>query len=342
MDMLLKGKRALVTGSTSGIGAQCARVLAGEGVSIVINGRNADRAAAVSEEIRKVGGEAKFVLGDVTTEDGSNALLLRGLYRLSTASISSVNNVGNPTRESHDSWFDAPFQEWIDDYHQNTIAAVRLIHAFTPAMKERGWGRLIQVSSRNAISPSTRIYRPTEAAKAALQQRDHSACPRSLLELASTSNGVMPGLSLHTATEQAGSSRPRKGKEATTLKFGKRYALKDIIRQTVSRLGQPMDIAAAGLLPGQPANRLHDRHDVPYRWRLDTHRVEHWTANRCSSRRPSRQLDGVGPFQSDERRAQLRVGCAQPPRRAILCWRDIPKAALNNRLKWAESLRPHL
>jgi aryl-alcohol dehydrogenase-like predicted oxidoreductase len=39
----------------------------------------------------------------------------------------------------------APFQEWIDDYHQNTIAAVRLLHAFTPAMKERGWGRLIQV-----------------------------------------------------------------------------------------------------------------------------------------------------------------------------------------------------
>jgi NAD(P)-dependent dehydrogenase (short-subunit alcohol dehydrogenase family) len=69
MDMLLKGKRALITGSTSGIGAQCARVLAGEGVSVVINGRSADRAAAVTEEIRKVGGEAKFVLGDVTTED---------------------------------------------------------------------------------------------------------------------------------------------------------------------------------------------------------------------------------------------------------------------------------
>jgi NAD(P)-dependent dehydrogenase (short-subunit alcohol dehydrogenase family) len=75
MDMLLKGKRALITGSTSGIGAQCARVLAGEGVSVVINGRSADRAAAVTDEIRKVGGEAKFVLGDLTTEDGSNAVV---------------------------------------------------------------------------------------------------------------------------------------------------------------------------------------------------------------------------------------------------------------------------
>jgi 3-oxoacyl-[acyl-carrier protein] reductase len=75
MDILLKGKRALITGSTSGIGAQCARVLAGEGVRVVINGRNADRAAAVTDEIQKVAGEAKFVLGDVTTEDGSNAVI---------------------------------------------------------------------------------------------------------------------------------------------------------------------------------------------------------------------------------------------------------------------------
>src|SRR6202453_5330712 len=166
MDMVLKGKRALITGSTSGIGAQCARVLAGECVSVVINGRNAYRAAAVTEEMRKVGGEAKFVIGDVTTEDGSNAVIDGAKSAFEGIDI-LVNNVGNPTKESHSSWFDAPFQEWIDDYHQNTIAAVRLIHAFTPAMKARRWGRLIQVSSRNAISPHAHL--PTYgAAKAAL------------------------------------------------------------------------------------------------------------------------------------------------------------------------------
>ena len=56
MEMLLKGKRALVTGSTSGIGAECARVLAGEGVSVVINGRNRGPAEAVAGEIRAAGG----------------------------------------------------------------------------------------------------------------------------------------------------------------------------------------------------------------------------------------------------------------------------------------------
>src|ERR1700692_2277047 len=155
MNMLLKGKRALITGSTSGIGAQCARVLAGEGVSVVINGRNADRATAVTEEIRKVGGEAKIVLGDVTTEDGSNAVIEGAKSAFDGIDI-LVNTVGNPPKQPHDSCFDAPFQEWSDDYHQNTIAAVRLVHAFAPAMKERGWGRLIQVSYRNLTSPPSR------------------------------------------------------------------------------------------------------------------------------------------------------------------------------------------
>ena len=99
-------------------------------------------------------------------EDGSSAVIEGAKSAFDGIDI-LVNNVGNPTRESHDSWFDAPFQEWIDDYHQNTIAAVRLVQAFTPEMKERGWGRLIQVSSRNAISPHAHL--PTYgAAKAAL------------------------------------------------------------------------------------------------------------------------------------------------------------------------------
>jgi NAD(P)-dependent dehydrogenase (short-subunit alcohol dehydrogenase family) len=103
------------------------------------------------------------------TEDGSNAVIEGAKSAFDGIDI-LVNNVGNPTQESHGSWFDAPFQEWIDDYHQNTIAAVRLVHAFTPAMKERGWGRLIQVSSRNAISPHAHL--PTYGAEGRAQQRD--------------------------------------------------------------------------------------------------------------------------------------------------------------------------
>src|SRR5258705_11298875 len=103
MDMLLKGNRALITGSSSGIGAQCARVLAGEGVSVVINGRNADRAAAVTEEIRRVGGEAKFVLGDVTTGGGSNGVI-EGAKSAFDGSDILVSNLGKSTQQAHGSW----------------------------------------------------------------------------------------------------------------------------------------------------------------------------------------------------------------------------------------------
>ncbi len=139
MDMLLRGKRALITGSTSGIGAQCARVLAGEGVGVVISGRNRERAEAVADEIRAAGGDAAIVLGDVTTEQGAGSVIESALAAFGGIDI-LVNNVGNPTQEAHASWFDASLDEWIADYHQNTLAAVRLIHAFVPAMKERRWG----------------------------------------------------------------------------------------------------------------------------------------------------------------------------------------------------------
>ena len=242
MDMQLQGKRALVTGSTSGIGAQCARVLAGEGVSVVVNGRNPERAEAVVEEIRAAGGQAEVALGDVTTEGGANAVINGAMAAFDGIDI-LVNNVGNPTQESHPSWFDAPLEEWLADYHQNTLAAVRLIHAFTPAMKERGWGRIIQVSSRNAISPHA-LFPTYGAAKAALNNLTLSLS-KELAGTGVTSNGIMPGLIytpqldswfLETARRHAGTDDPEAGKQ---------YVLKNIIHQTVNRLGQPMDIAAA-------------------------------------------------------------------------------------------------
>jgi 3-oxoacyl-[acyl-carrier protein] reductase len=241
MDVMLNGKRAFITGSTSGIGAQCARVLAGEGVSVVINGRNADRAAAVAEEIRASGGKAEVALGDVTTEEGSRAVIESAKAAFDGIDI-LVNNVGNPTQESHGSWFDAPFQEWIDDYHQNTIAAVRLIHAFAPAMKERGWGRLIQVSSRNAISPHA-LFPTYGAAKAALNNMTLSLS-KELAGTGVTSNGIMPGI-ISTPQLDKLFIETAKREGSDDPEFGKQYVLKNIVRQTVSRLGQPMDIAAA-------------------------------------------------------------------------------------------------
>jgi 3-oxoacyl-[acyl-carrier protein] reductase len=242
MDMGLRGKRALVTGSTSGIGAQCARVLAAEGVSVVINGRNAERAEAVAAEIRAARGGAMIVLGDVTTEASAQSVIEGARAAFGSIDI-LVNNVGNPTQEAHASWFDAPPEEWIADYHQNMLAAVRLIHAFVPAMKERGWGRVIQISARNAISPHA-LFPTYGAAKSAVNNLTLSLS-KELAGTGVTSNGIMPGL-IYTPTLHCwfkGMAKRHAGIDDPDA--GKAFVLKNIIHQTVNRLGQPMDIAAA-------------------------------------------------------------------------------------------------
>jgi 3-oxoacyl-[acyl-carrier protein] reductase len=249
MEMLLKGKRALVTGSTSGIGAECARVLAGEGVRVVINGRNREPAEAVVGEIRAAGGYAAVALGDVTTEDGVRSVV-EGTKAAFDGIDILVNNVGNPTQEAHASWFDASFHEWVADYYQNTLAAVRLIHAFVPAMKERGWGRVIQISSRNAISPHA-LFPTYGAAKAATNNLTLSLS-KDLAGTGVTSNGIMPGLIYTPALDDWFETMARRHADTDDPEAGRAFVLKNIIHQTVDRLGQPMDIAAAVCLIASP------------------------------------------------------------------------------------------
>src|SRR5580692_7026170 len=75
MDLQLKDKRALVTGSTSGIGAEIARMLALEGVKVVVHGRDRARAQAVVTEIEAKGGQAAMALGDLMTSDGVETVI---------------------------------------------------------------------------------------------------------------------------------------------------------------------------------------------------------------------------------------------------------------------------
>lgn len=75
MDLQLAGKRALVTGSSSGIGSEIARMLAAEGIGVVVHGRNAERTQAVVRQIEDAGGRPAIALGDLMTEDGKAAVI---------------------------------------------------------------------------------------------------------------------------------------------------------------------------------------------------------------------------------------------------------------------------
>jgi hypothetical protein len=170
MDLQLAGKRALVTGSSSGIGSEIARMLAAEGIDVVVHGRNVERTQAVVRQIEDAGGRAAIALGDLMTEDGKAAVIDATGRAFGGVDI-LVNNAGGSSSDAARAWFETTGEEWTDSYRQNTLPSVALAQAFVPGMRERGWGRCIQISSRNAISASCRI-RPLWCGEGGAQQSD--------------------------------------------------------------------------------------------------------------------------------------------------------------------------
>ncbi len=241
MDLQLANKRALVTGSTSGIGAEIARMLTLEGVKVVVHGRDRSRAQAVTNDIEARGGHAAVAIGDLMTADGVEAVINATEKAFDGVDI-LVNNAGGSNSAAASGWFETPVDEWAESYRQNALPAVRLAQAFVPAMRRRGWGRVIQISSRNAISAYAQ-FGPYGAAKAAVNNLTLSLS-KALAGTGVTSNGIMPGLIytplvdpwFRALAKQLGSDDPQVGRD---------FALKNVLQQTVARIGQPIDIAVA-------------------------------------------------------------------------------------------------
>jgi len=143
MDLGLKGKLAVVSGSTAGIGFAIAATLAREGARVVINGRTAERVKAAAERIRMElrGAEITEVAADLSTTDGVAKLV----EQVPGADI-LVNNLGifaiKPFLEISDS-------EWLRFFDTNVMSGVRLTRHYLPVMLERKWGRVIFISSES-------------------------------------------------------------------------------------------------------------------------------------------------------------------------------------------------
>jgi 3-oxoacyl-[acyl-carrier protein] reductase len=146
MNLGIEGRTALVCASSQGLGLACARALAQEGVHVVINGRDAAKLDKTAAELRETArGDVTAVAADVTTADGQARLL--------AACPSPDILVNNNAGPSPGNFADIERDRWLATIEANMIAPLMLIRAVLPAMKERRFGRIVNITSAMVTTP---------------------------------------------------------------------------------------------------------------------------------------------------------------------------------------------
>ncbi len=185
MDLGIKGKTAVVSGSTAGIGFAIAATLAAEGARVVVNGRTPERVEAAVEKIRAKHGAAavKGVAADLGTATGVE----RFLQQVPDTDI-LINNLGifdpKPFAE-------IPDAEWMRFFEVNVLSGVRLSRAYLPGMLKKNWGRIIFISSESGQQTPVEMihYGMTKTAQIAVAR----GLAVSVAGTGVTVNSVLPG-----------------------------------------------------------------------------------------------------------------------------------------------------
>ncbi|MBK1698826.1 SDR family NAD(P)-dependent oxidoreductase [Rhodovibrio salinarum] len=189
MQIDLTGKKAIVTGSTKGIGLAAAKGLATSGASVVVNGRKqADVDAAVAEVQAAATGNAEVTgfAGDLGSAEGCAALVAAH----PTCDI-LVNNVGIFGPQD---FFETPDEVWMKYYEVNVMSGVRLSRSYLPGMQANGWGRVVFLSSESAFNiPADMVhYGMTKTACTAIAR----GLAKRMAGTGVTVNSVLPGPTL--------------------------------------------------------------------------------------------------------------------------------------------------
>jgi len=246
MDLQLKGKRALVTGSSSGIGAETARWLAAEGAHVVIHGR---RTAAVADLVKDLQGEglnAAGVTGDLSSDAGADAAATAALAAFGGIDI-LVNNAGQfvvPDKTEPAQWFGKDTADHGTAlFEANVNSVFRMVQRVVPNMQTRGWGRVIMLGSVLADLPGDQFPHYGLTKSANLNQAVNLS--RVLAGTGITVNSISPGVIRTPMTE------PLIWGMASQFGWGNDWDVIEVQAAThafaaaTPRLGRPEDIARA-------------------------------------------------------------------------------------------------
>jgi NAD(P)-dependent dehydrogenase (short-subunit alcohol dehydrogenase family) len=238
MDLQLKQRRALVTGSTSGLGEATVRMLAAEGAAVIVHGRNADRAQAIAGEITAGGGRASVAVGDLSTDAGADAVAAAALAGGPVDIL--VNNAG---AYEHLNWDEATSRAWADTYNQNVISGVRMIQRLVPAMRERGWGRVVTIGGGLGGQPMN--THPQYNATLAARHNLAVSLARELKGTGVTSNVVAPGAILVPAVQELLTGIAEERGWGSSWPEIEQNSVRELVPNDTNRFGRPAEIAGA-------------------------------------------------------------------------------------------------
>ena len=188
MKIDLSGKTAIVTGSTEGIGFAIAQGLAKAGAAVVVNGRKAEAVEATVARLREAAPRANVrgTAADAGTAQGCDAIVAA-----TPAADILVNNVGIYGLKD---FFETPDEEWERYFAVNVMSGVRLSRAYLPGMREKGWGRVLFLSSESGLNipPDMIHYGVTKTAILGLSR----GLAKRMAGTGVTVNAILPGPTL--------------------------------------------------------------------------------------------------------------------------------------------------
>lgn len=246
MDYDIRGRKAIVCAASRGLGKGCAIALAREGVDLVINGRNPDTLASTAQEIqRETGVSVQWIVADITTQAGRAQVL-----EACPDPDILVTNAGGPPPGDFRNW---DRQQWIDALDANMLTPIALMRATLDGMIERGFGRIINITSSGVKEPIS-VLGLSNGARTGLTGFV-AGLSRDVIKHNVTINNLLPGaFDTDRRAEIIQDGARKSGKSAEQVR-------EDQIRQTpANRFGTPAEFGAvcaflcsvhAGFMTGQ-------------------------------------------------------------------------------------------